>query len=63
MGIGNVDLNMFINGEWKKLTTIYRENDNTMKTISLEIPEGYILLDIGINTWEDPFVLLNVDMR
>ncbi|MGD2250564.1 MAG: hypothetical protein PVF58_19375 [Candidatus Methanofastidiosia archaeon] len=62
-GTGNIDLNMFINGEWKKLITIYRENDNTIKIITLEIPEEYTLLDIGINTWEDPFILLGVDME
>ena len=57
-GEGNVDFNLFIDGEWQKLTTVYRENDGEIKTILLEIPEGYTLLDIGINNWGDPFVVV-----
>jgi hypothetical protein len=59
-GEGNIDFNVFIDGEWKKLTTIYRENDGETKTILLDIPDGYTLLDIGVNTWEDPFILIDV---
>ena len=62
-GEGNIDFNVFINGEWKKLTTIYRENDGETKTIFLDIPDGYTLLDIGVNTWEDPFILIDVIYR
>jgi len=60
-GEGNVDFNMFIDGKWEKLTTIYRENDGEKKTILLEIPEGYTLLDIGINNWGDPFVFIGLN--
>lgn len=60
VGEGNIDLNMFINGKWEKLTTIYRENDGEKKTIVLEIPEGYTLLDIGINNWGDPFIFIGL---
>lgn len=62
-GTGNVDLNMLIDGEWKKLTTIYRENDNGIKTQTLKIPEGFYVLDIGINAWEDPFILVGLTME
>jgi hypothetical protein len=59
-GEGNIDFNVFIDGEWKKLITIYRENDGETKTILLDIPDGYTLLDIGVNTWKDPFILIDV---
>ena len=59
-GKGNVDFNIFINGAWEKLTTIYRENDGEEKTILLDIPEGYTVLDIGINNWGDPFILSSI---
>jgi hypothetical protein len=60
IGEGNVDLNVFVDGEWQKVTTIYRENDGITKIIILEVPEGYALLDIGIKTWEDPFLLIAI---
>ena len=59
-GEGNVDFNMFVNGEWQKLTTLYRENDGETKTLSLSIPEGYTVLDIGVNTWGDPFIIIEL---
>jgi hypothetical protein len=59
-GEGNIDFNLFVNGEWEKLTTIYRENDGKMKTVYLELPEGYTLLDIGIKNWGDPFVIVGL---
>jgi hypothetical protein len=59
-GEGNVDLNVYVDGEWQKVTTIYRENNGITKTITLEVPEGYTLLDMGIKTWEDPFLLVSI---
>ena len=56
-GEGNIDCNLFRNGRWEKLTTIYRENDGVEKTIILTIPPGFTLLDIGINIWGDPFIV------
>ncbi|MBU7013204.1 MAG: hypothetical protein HXS52_08520 [Theionarchaea archaeon] len=61
VGEGNVDLNVFLKGEWQKVTTIYRENDGLKKTIVLKMPEGYTLLDVGIKTWGDPLVLVAVE--
>lgn len=60
-GEGNVDFNIYIEGEWQKVTTIYRENDGITKTIILDVPEGYTLLDIGIKPWGDPFLLCAID--
>ncbi len=59
-GEGNVDFNMFINGEWEKLTTLYRENDGEMRKLLLQIPEGYAVLDIGVKSWGDPFVVVGL---
>lgn len=59
-GEGNVDFNVFVNGEWEKLTTLYRENDGEEKMLLLELPEGYTLLDIGVNNWGDTFVLIGL---
>ncbi len=59
-GEGNVDFNVFANNEWQKLTTVYRENDGEVKTILLTIPGGYSLLDIGMNNWGDPFVVIGI---
>lgn len=56
-GEGNVDINAFYNGEWRRLTTVYRENDGRIKTILLDIPGGYTLLDIGVKSWGDPFLV------
>jgi hypothetical protein len=56
-GEGNIDFNLFRNGKWEKLTTIYRENDGRKKIAILEIPPGFTLLDIGINIWGDPFMV------
>lgn len=59
-GEGNVDFNVFVNNEWQKLTTVYRENDGEIKTVLLKIPDGYTLLDIGMNNWGDPFVVIGI---
>jgi hypothetical protein len=56
-GEGNIDFNLYRNGEWEKITTIYRENDGLEKTVVLDIPPGFTLLDIGINIWGDPLLL------
>jgi hypothetical protein len=57
IGEGNIDFNLYRNGEWEKITTIYRENDGLEKTVVLDIPPGFTLLDIGINIWGDPLLL------
>ncbi|KYK38380.1 MAG: hypothetical protein AYK18_17410 [Theionarchaea archaeon DG-70] len=59
-GEGNIDFNLFIDGEWHKLATVYRENDGRTKTILLEISEDYTLLDIGIHNWGDPLVIVGL---
>ncbi len=59
-GEGNVDLNVLIEGEWEKLTTIYRENDGKTKKVLLNVPGGYTLLDIGLKNWGDPFVVIEL---
>ncbi len=59
-GEGNIDFNLFIDGAWHKLATLYRENDGKTKTILLEISEEYTLLDIGIHNWGDPLVIVGL---
>jgi len=60
-GEGNIDFNVFMHGQWENLITIYRENDGTEKTILMELPPGFTLLDVGIKIWGDPFPVRSLE--
>ncbi|MBU7031725.1 MAG: hypothetical protein HXS53_04275 [Theionarchaea archaeon] len=58
---GNVDVNLFANGEWQLLTIIERKGDGMEKELFILLPDLSVPLDIGFHVYGPPFSVLSFE--